>query len=323
MTGAAPRAAARACALASALGACLFAVRAGPTDARACTLMAVAGPAAGGKVLVAKTRDRRVRFPQVLVDGRPAGALRYLGIAGDRDRRVTSGVNERGLVAVNARVSTRAERDMLALDRVLSSCATIDGAIDWLGRNRRRATWILLLADPGGLAVVESAPGRPLAIERVEAGTLVHTNHYTSRALAALNTRGPGRSSTARLARARELMDFPPASDRTPQFTPGSLIAATRDHAGGPSDLSVCRHPERDARPGGTLSAAVYEVARGAPPRLFVALGQPCVSRFVPLSFDRPIPRALASSTEWRVNEVRRSGLDITPAVALRDVAED
>ena len=77
-------------------------------EAHACTLWAAAGSRVkGGGVIIAKNRDMPPDHRQELRLVKPPGGFRYLGlVAVDRDdASVKAGVNEKGLVIVDAAAS--------------------------------------------------------------------------------------------------------------------------------------------------------------------------------------------------------------------------
>src|SRR4030042_5718476 len=71
-----------------------------------CTLFGAIGDSAqGGGVLIGKTRDRAENSEQAFVEVVPKGGYRYRGISMRGVKRVTSGINEKGLVVVSAAAS--------------------------------------------------------------------------------------------------------------------------------------------------------------------------------------------------------------------------
>ena len=88
-----------------------------------CTLFgAVGNSVEGGGVLIGKTRDRQENSEQTFIEVVPKGGYRYRGISVKSVKRVTSGINEKGLVVVSAAASNVEKEDKVTtVGKILSS----------------------------------------------------------------------------------------------------------------------------------------------------------------------------------------------------------
>jgi hypothetical protein len=102
-------------------------------------------------------------------------------------------------------------------------------------------------------------------------------------------------------------------------LTPAALVAALRDHGHGPwgapgagvarvdppprdpgddhRGVTVCMHVR--GQQATTASMVVRSRADGTRPEIHAALGNPCVSVFVPVPFDGTVPTALDDPATW------------------------
>ncbi len=230
--------------------------------AEACTLFGLAGPAdvAGGGTIVVKNRDWRPDQTQSLALVAPKAGYRYLGLfaTGGGADGLKAGVNEKGLAAVTATVSSipgeerKAEKGVSGiLRRLLRQCASVDEAVARADLFANAKPCFYMLADRNGIARVETAPGGKFAVTRVAAGPLWQTNHYLEPALAADN-RHIGASSRTREARIGELL----AQVRKPADL-DALLPLSGDRNAGP-DNSIWR---TGGTPASTRTMAVFAVA--------------------------------------------------------------
>lgn len=231
-------------------------------EAAACTLFGLAGPAdvAGGGSLLVKNRDWRPDQTQRLALTAPRDGYRYLGLfaEGGGASGLKAGVNEKGLAAVTATVSSipgeerKAEKGVSGiLRRLLRQCASVDEAVARADLFANAKPCFYMLADRNGIARVETAPGGKFAVTRVAAGPLWQTNHYLEPALAADNRR-IGVSSRTREARIGELL----AQVRKPADL-DALLPLSGDRNAGP-DNSIWR---TGGTPASTRTMAVFAVA--------------------------------------------------------------
>ncbi|WP_428563481.1 MAG: C45 family autoproteolytic acyltransferase/hydrolase [Solidesulfovibrio sp. DCME] len=233
-----------------------------PGRAAACTLFGLAGPAdvAGGGTIIVKNRDWRPDQTQSLSLVTPEDGYRYLGLfaVGGGADGLKAGVNEKGLAAVTATVSSipreerKAEKGISGiLRRLLAQCASVEEAVARADLFANAKPCFYMLADRHGIARVETAPGGKFAVTRLAAGPLWQTNHYLEPALAADNRR-LGASSQARAARIQALLaqvGKPASLD--------ALLAVSRDTAGGP-DNGIWR---TGSTPTATRTMATFAVA--------------------------------------------------------------
>lgn len=240
----------------------------------ACTLWAAAGNAvAGGGTMIVKNRDWAPDHQQELRSVSPPKGYRYYGvfaIDGD-DRGLKCGVNEKGLVVVNAAASSiprverqGMERTRALMAKLLSECDSVEAAL--AKREQFLGPQFLLLADQRKIAIVEIGPGGKSSVEVKENGILTHTNHYLDPDLAYANKR-IGTSSRERLARIQTL------TSEVGPFTLEDFIRMSEDRAGGP-DNSIWR---TGSMPGKERTMATWLVALlpGKPPELYVRLANP------------------------------------------------
>ncbi len=197
-------------------------------------------------MLIAKNRDWRDRCRQELRRYRPRHGFRYVGLYAlcRRTRGLMAGVNEKGLVVVSAtapypRAERLAGRRTRGLNRkLLASCAGVKQVLA-----RRDLLWgprILLLADPGRIALVEIAKQGRSAVRVLRHGVLFTTNHYHLPFTRRLNPPRLRPSSLVRYQRIASLLRRPGA------FTLGDFLRMSRDPV-------LWRQPRR---PGGTRTLA-------------------------------------------------------------------
>lgn len=117
---------------------------------------------------------------------------------------------------------------------------------------------------------------------------------------------------------------------------PATFVAATRDHGTGPwgrpggmdaapppaeigddhRGVTVCMHVRGFQA---TTASMVASVPAGSTPQVWVALGNPCVSVFVPLLDVHTVPRLLSDPATWSRFALLRDRVDTDPG-ALADV---
>jgi hypothetical protein len=93
-----------------------------------CTLFGAIGDSVqGGGVLIGKTRDRAENSEQAFVEVVPKGGYRYRGISMRGVKRVTSGINEKGLVVVSATASSVEKgEEVTTVGKILSKASSLD-----------------------------------------------------------------------------------------------------------------------------------------------------------------------------------------------------
>lgn len=209
------------------------------------------------------------------------------------------GVNDRGFVAANTYIdSTRDDidpeeqlRNGTVIRQLLEECATVDKARDRLESTptRRLCGQTLFLADGTDTALLEIDPVTE-GITVDDAPVVTRTNHFVNSA----STRTE--SSTKRRERALELLA---GSERLGRE---DLWALARDHANGPGDESICRHPEPETdRPHafGQLTTASTTLFEGGSPVIELRMGNPCGAERTRCAFGEAIPDDLRTGQRW------------------------
>jgi len=259
----------------------------GAVPAHPCTLFAAAGSRVeGGGTLIAKNRDRQPRLSALKIFT-PPGGFRFLGLidATSVKQPAVAGVNEKGLVVVDATASSLPARerrgDAVSLtEKVLAACASVDAA---LARKEifARHPAFHMLADGQKIATVEVAPGGQVVVTVRDRGVLGHTNHYTDGRLEWAN-RLLKESSWVRQARIWELL----AGCRKP-LTLKDFISFSQDRDDGP-DNSIWR---TGGKPRATRTLATWIVAQpqGQAPRVYVKIANPGEPE---QTYDLPLDRA-------------------------------
>ena len=240
-----------------------------------CTLFGAIGDSVqGGGVLIGKTRDRAENSEQAFVEVVPKGGYRYRGISMRGVERVTSGINEKGLVVVSAAASSvEKEGKVTTVGKILSKASSVDEVMAMVRKGEILGPVYYLAGDIHKIALFEVIDRHRYDSLVKEDGILCHTNHFVLKDMRDLN-RKIGVSSQARLNRIERLLaDGPLTKER--------FVTITKDHFNGPGDNSICRHFEREVRGSErTVSSAVYTLRKGEPPEIWVSLGQPCQSIF-------------------------------------------
>lgn len=246
--------------------------------AQACTLWAASGDAVrGGGTLLVKNRDWAPDNDQTVDVVTPAKGYRYLALIahdppvgkGKAKTRVVAGMNEKGLVVVNASADAVPKAERLAMPSnqrlmrtLLAESDSVDGALAnpgaFLGPR------FLMLADAKKVAIVEIGGEGQYSVSVKENGVVTHTNHYLDPAMSQWNKR-LGTSSTIRHQRIDALLH-----DTKGPFTLESFIALSKDSADGP-DNSIFRTgstPKKNR----TLAVFAVSIPRSGEPELYVRL---------------------------------------------------
>lgn len=307
------------------------AARAFAQDGDECTLFGACGYfVRGGGTLVLKNRDRNTRFVQSLVYEKPARGYAFLGVRNispfeERTFSYTMGINEKGLVCVNSSAPKNIRypegsprvHHVLQAGRILKDVASVDEFVDkYIRGGRLFGSMNYIIADKKKMLLLEMVDGRNYDYRIFVNGTAAHSNHYVSKRLAAFQAGPPGASSAKRLERALSLLE------RKPPFACADFMEFSRDHgaSGVPGNDTVCRHPdgEYDARKfsGGTISSMIFRCEPGGRPAAYVALGQPCTTRYVKFEIE-PGP----FSSDPVVRELYRDGAVNIAWEVIRDVS--
>jgi hypothetical protein len=240
-----------------------------------CTLFGAIGDSVqGGGLLIGKTRDRAENSEQGFIEVVSKGEYRYRGISMSGVKRVTSGINEKGLVVVSAAASGAGrEGKVTTVGKILSKASSVDEVMAMVRKGEIQGPIYYLVGDIHKIALLEVIDRHRYDSLVKEDGVLCHTNHFVLKDLSNVSRRR-GASSQARLSRIEELLKGSP-------FTREQFIVFSQDHSNGPGNNSICRHFEREVRGSErTVSAAVYALRKGEPPEIWVSLGQPCQTPF-------------------------------------------
>ncbi|MDS0476050.1 C45 family peptidase [Natrinema sp. 1APR25-10V2] len=221
------------------------------------------------------------------------------------------GVNDQGLVAANTYIDANRDdvepeaqyRNGTVVRRVLEECATVDEARELLASipTRQLMAQTLFLADGDEAALLEVNPlEERIAVD--DDGGVVRTNHFV------LSRSDATESSRCRRKRAAELL-----ADVGDEIDREYLWRIARDHAHGPGNDSICRHPEpeTDEHAFGQLTTASAAVFEGGSPTVEFAMGNPCGTEAARWSFGDEIPSPLRTGGQWL--ERRRSDRDGSP----------
>lgn len=215
-----------------------------PVQALACTLYAANGDIVeGGGSIIGKNRDY-APGPQVLktVAGKRYQYYGLFAFTKKGRERLRAGVNEKGLVAVNAATSSinkqtlRKVKHHAPLEEILSNCATVAEALEH--EEFFEGPSFVMLADKNEIAYIEHGFRKDLEVVRKKNTTLVHTNFYLLPRFSALNNK-IGASPKQRYIRASELMDSMPRP-----VTFAAVKELSQDQHDGP-DLSIWRTGSR------------------------------------------------------------------------------
>ncbi|MFC4541029.1 C45 family autoproteolytic acyltransferase/hydrolase [Halosolutus amylolyticus] len=214
---------------------------------------------------------------------------------------VFKGVNDRGLVAANTYIDANREdldpgeqlRNGTAIRRLLEECTSVEEARSLLESypTRRLMAQTLFLADGTDAALLEVDP----AAERIAVDddrVVVRTNHFVDGASTVTE------SSKRRRDRARALL----AGESGDRLDRDDLWAVAADHANGPGDDSICRHPEPetdDPHAFGQLTTASAAVFEGGSPEIEVVMGNPCERDRTRVSFGEAVPPAFRTGRQW------------------------
>lgn len=244
-----------------------------------CTVLSV-GPehTADGHVLLAHNEDWSSvdRGNAYLVRAHPDDGPAFLGMTYG-PLLVNIGFNAAGIgVAINSVYPTDGR---VGVPRVLCSRAvlgsnTIGKAIRACVPKLRAGGYAYTLVDPHGELYHVETSATTHDICYGDDGWMVHTNHYLSPKMQALEEAGTYSSSNVRLNRARKLL-----RKELGQVTVETLQAILRDHVNFPD--SVCAHEDPEDPPherGATIASLVMDITAGV---MWAAPGPPCQGEYV------------------------------------------
>jgi len=244
-----------------------------------CTSMAVRGDqTADGHVFIAHNEDWSTvdRDNVYLIRARPDNGLPFIGMTYG-PLLVNIGLNAEGIgVAIDSVYPTDSG---VGVPRILCSRAvlnahTIGEAIRDCVPKLRAGGYSYLLADPIGELYCVETSATTHDILYGEEGWLVHTNHYLSSKMRALEQPGTYAGSHVSLNRARRLMQ-----KELGQISVESLQTVLRDHVNFPN--AICLHPdpaEPEPERGQTLVSLVMDLTERV---MWAAPGPPCEGEYV------------------------------------------
>ena len=241
--------------------------------AQACTLFAALGSSVqGGGAIIAKNRDRSPLASGLKVFV-PQTGYRHLGLVSldSPNAPAVAGINEKGLVVVDASPSSLApkEEDYSAIpltQGLLTRCASVDEVLAQKELLRASYPVFEMVADRHKVAVIEIAPGGQVSIQASDQGTLYHTNHYLSSQLFWANQMAH-HSSRVRFHRISRLMD----RQRGP-FTFADFLVFSQDRNAG-LDNSINRLGSLPSKTR-TLATFVVQLSDDAP-HVFIRMSNP------------------------------------------------
>lgn len=211
-----------------------------PFSVQACTIFAAQGDCVEDNgTLVAKVRDFAPGPQELRLNAN--GKYAFYGLYGGSDLErlsVRGGVNEKGLVVVNAMTSCIPKKQRVnypskpTVRLLLQNCASVDEALKQ--KEMLFGTKFLILADKKEIALIEIGAEGQTSIKRGQNTYFAHTNYYLDPKFSNLNIK-VGESSATRYQRINELLD-----STTKPFTLQNFIAFTQDQHDG-LDNSIWR----------------------------------------------------------------------------------
>ncbi|WP_254861760.1 C45 family autoproteolytic acyltransferase/hydolase [Halovivax gelatinilyticus] len=261
--------------------------------------------------LVLKNRDISGRGcrPKSVIEQPPIeGCFGLLTVDTCGTVSIFKGVNDRGLVAANTQIESERDdvdpeeqrRNGTIIRELLEECATVEAARRSLDSvpTRRLGGQTLFLADETDAVVLEIDPVTE-TIAADEGPVATRTNHFVY--LRSTQTE----SSTTRRERTLDRL----GGEKTDRPTPvdrGTLWELAADHAHGPGDRSVCRHPEPETdepHAFGQLTTASAAVFEGGTPEIEFLFGNPCERTPTRAAFGDELPRAYRSGERWLASQ--------------------
>ncbi|MBA4389799.1 MAG: hypothetical protein C0399_02545 [Syntrophus sp. (in: bacteria)] len=244
------------------------------SSAHACTIWAATGESVKEKgSIIAKNRDNLPHLYTILKAVFPEKGFGFFGIFDiEADGYVTAGINEKGLVVVNASAnSVPAKKRHVATEdlteRLLTSFDSVKSLLAERDIFRKSHPAIYIIGDASSVASIEVAPGGKISVTTKEKGVLAFTNHYTDNKLFRANERLSS-SSFMRLNRINQLM-----TEQATPFTLKDFIRFSNDTNGGAGGALW----RVGALPGKirTLASWIVSMPPKGPPELYVKLVNP------------------------------------------------
>ncbi len=241
------------------------------SSAVGCTIWAATGDEVQGKgSLIGKNRDNLSHLRTIPKAVFPEKGFSFYALFDtEANGYVTAGINEKGLVVVNAAANSvpREQRFVANEDltyRLLTSFDSTDSLILQKAVFGQSHPAIYIIADSSKIMSVEIAPGGKHSITVRENGTLVFTNHYTAPDLLCEN-RLASNGSMQRLRRIRALI-----SHRAHPFHLHDFVFISNDKHGG-AEASLWRAPSGSGSIR-TLASWIVHVPPEGHPLLYVKI---------------------------------------------------
>jgi isopenicillin-N N-acyltransferase-like protein len=244
-----------------------------------CTSMAIRGDqTANGHVLIAHNEDWSTvdKDNVYLIRARPDDGLPFIGMTYG-PLLVNIGLNAEGIgVAIDSVYPTDSGVGVprILCSRAVLNARTIGEAIRDCVPKLRAGGYSYLLADPNGELYCVETSATTHDILYGDEGWLVHTNHYLSSKMRALEQAGTYAASHVSFNRAGRLL-----REEMGQISVESLKAVLRDHVNFPN--SICLHPdpaEPEPERGQTLVSLVMDLTERV---MWAAPGPPCEGDYV------------------------------------------
>jgi isopenicillin-N N-acyltransferase-like protein len=245
-----------------------------------CTSLAVRDDCtASGHVLLAHNEDwvSVDRDHVYLVRADPEHGPAFIGMSYG-PLLVNVGLNEEGIgVAVNSVHATDARVGVprILFSRAILAATVIGEAIRACLPHHRAGGYHYLLADAHGELYSIESSATAHAVLYGDDGWLVHTNHYLSSKMQALEQPGIYSGSHVRLNRARRLLY---TQMKKGQVTLDSLQAVLQDHVNYPN--SICTHEDPADPPHERLQTVVSLVMDLTERVMWAAPGPPCEGEY-------------------------------------------
>ena len=243
---------------------------------QACTLWAAAGEyIQDGGVLIAKNHDKESNQPDEMRLIIPKNGFSYLGLFPVKEKKlhnIVAGINERGLVVINATASTvpHKERNTGTEDtheKILTSFESVDTVLENQSIFAKSHPTFYMIADKLKIAVIEIGPRGEIAVRVAGKGILFHTNHYIDEKL--LNAyKKVDESSEIRLNRIQYLFTTHPSP-----LTMEDFIVFSEDRNDAP-DNSIWR-TDSTSKKERTMASWIVYIPKDGSPELYVKLTHP------------------------------------------------
>ncbi len=227
----------------------------------------------GGGVIVAKNRDNSPGLSTVLKLLRPETGYRVFALVDtEAEGYVVGGINERGLVVLNAAASSVSREKRLVAtedfsERLLITFDSVEAALSRPELFSASYPALYMLADSTKIATIEIAPGGDVAFHTVTNGTIAFSNHYIDKKVSRANEL-VSENSKFRLNRIRHLL----ASHHS-AMTSSDFIAMSADRKGGPN-RAIWRRGTTAGKVR-TLASMIISLPKQGQPEIFARLAAP------------------------------------------------